>query len=266
MRNISDKACNNIVFVCKAHYYQCIINELGFNSTIGNHTYTPTAFSKDEILQNHASVLNTLNIPGHVDDYELPYLYWIPKLHKTPYKQRFIAGSKKCSTKPLSIFLIKMLTAVKERLRMYCATVYASGVNQMLIFKNSKELLENLKSPIFSQIYSIKTHDCTTLYTTIPHDKLKTRLFNMIDSCFFNKNGKRKYSYLVVNHSRTYFGIKDSDSMHKYSEVDIKEMGFLIDNIFVVFGNKIYQQTVGIPMGTNCAPLLADSFLYSYEA
>jgi hypothetical protein len=26
------------------------------------------------------------------------------------------------------------------------------------------------------------------------------------------------------------------------------------------------QQTDGIPMGTNCAPLLADSFLYSYEA
>ena len=56
----ADKASNNIVFVCKAHYYQCIINELGINSTISNRTYTPTAFSKDEILQNHASVLNTL--------------------------------------------------------------------------------------------------------------------------------------------------------------------------------------------------------------
>jgi hypothetical protein len=54
--------------------------------------------------------------------------------------------------------------------------------------------------------------------------------------------------------------------MHKYSEVDIKEMlGFLIVNIFVVFGNQIFQQTVGISMGTNCAPL-ADLFLYSYEA
>jgi hypothetical protein len=41
---------------------------------------------------------------------------------------------------------------------------------------------------------------------------------------------------------------------------------FLIDNIFVVFGNQIFQQIVGIPMGTNCAPLLADLFLYSYEA
>jgi hypothetical protein len=43
-------------------------------------------------------------------------------------------------------------------------------------------------------------------------------------------------------------------------------LGFLIDNIFVVFGNTIFQQTVGIPMGTNCVPLLADLFLYSYEA
>ena len=41
---------------------------------------------------------------------------------------------------------------------------------------------------------------------------------------------------------------------------------FLDDNIFVVFGGKVFQQIVGIPMGTNCAPLLADIFLYSYEA
>ena len=41
---------------------------------------------------------------------------------------------------------------------------------------------------------------------------------------------------------------------------------FLIDNIYVVFGNQVFQQSVGIPMGTNCAPLLADLFLYSYEA
>ena len=40
----------------------------------------------------------------------------------------------------------------------------------------------------------------------------------------------------------------------------------LIDNIFVIFGGRVFQQTVGIPMGTNCAPLLADLFLYSYEA
>jgi hypothetical protein len=52
-----------------------------------------------------------------------------------------------------------------------------------------------------------------------------------------------------------------------YSKVDIKNIkGFLIDNIFVVFGNQIFQQTVGIPMVTKYAPLSVDLFLYSYEA
>jgi hypothetical protein len=41
---------------------------------------------------------------------------------------------------------------------------------------------------------------------------------------------------------------------------------FLIDSTFVFFGGRVFQQTVGTPMGTNCAPLLADLFLYSYEA
>jgi hypothetical protein len=43
-------------------------------------------------------------------------------------------------------------------------------------------------------------------------------------------------------------------------------IGFLVDNIYVVFGDQVFQQSIGIPMGTHCAPLLADLFLYSYEA
>jgi hypothetical protein len=40
----------------------------------------------------------------------------------------------------------------------------------------------------------------------------------------------------------------------------------LIDNIFVIFDRRVFQQTVGIPVGINSAPLLAVLFLYSYEA
>jgi hypothetical protein len=41
---------------------------------------------------------------------------------------------------------------------------------------------------------------------------------------------------------------------------------FLIDNIFLMFGGYVFQQTVSIPMGTNCAPLFAYLFLHSYDA
>ena len=40
---------------------------------------------------------------------------------------------------------------------------------------------------------------------------------------------------------------------------------YLLDNIFIRFGSKLYRQIVRIPMGTNCAPLDAESFLFCYE-
>ena len=40
---------------------------------------------------------------------------------------------------------------------------------------------------------------------------------------------------------------------------------YLLDNIYIRFGAKLYRQIVGIPMGTNCAPLVADLFLFCYE-
>ena len=40
---------------------------------------------------------------------------------------------------------------------------------------------------------------------------------------------------------------------------------FLLDNIYIRFGSKLYRQIIGIPMGTNCVPLVADLFLIRYE-
>ena len=58
-----------------------------------------------------------------------------------------------------------------------------------------------------------------------------------------------------------------SDVTKRFSETDIINMlEFFIDNICVIFGGHVFQQTVGIPMGTNCAPHLVDLLLYSYEA
>ena len=59
------------------------------------------------------------------------------------------------TTKPLSIVLTKLLTHIKQGLPKYCEASYSrSGVNQMWILKNSKELLEHLQSPNFNHITS----------------------------------------------------------------------------------------------------------------
>ena len=266
----ADKAPNNIVFICKKYYHESMLKELNIDSPQQNGTYTPTFLTKQEILENHKSVLHSFGIKTEQHDLNLPSLYWISKLHKTPYKCRFIAGSAKCTTKGLSIILTSLLTAIKEGLQKYCNIAFShSGINQMWILKNSKTLLESLNSSSCRNFTSVKTFDFSTLYTTIPHDKLKARLACLIKSSFFYKNGKRRYRYLVLN-SRTnsaYFVKEHTDASKKYNEDDIINMlNFLIDNIFVEYGGVIFQQTIGIPMGTNCAPLLADLFLYTYEA
>ena len=40
---------------------------------------------------------------------------------------------------------------------------------------------------------------------------------------------------------------------------------FLLDNIYIRFGSKLCRQIVDISMGSNCAPLIADLFLFCYE-
>ena len=120
----ADKASNNYTFVCKRHYVSILSEELGLNSLPGNPTYNLTDLSASEVLDNHKSVLTSFGIETSDDELDLPFIYWIPKMHKNPYKHRFIAGSSKCSTKPLSILLTKLLTHIKQGLQKYSETAY----------------------------------------------------------------------------------------------------------------------------------------------
>ena len=141
-----DKASNNYTFVCMRHNVDILIQELGLHSLHGNPTYNLTVFSASEVSDNHKSVLTSFGIQANNEELDLPYMNWIPKMRKNPYKHRFIAGSSKCSTKPLSIILTKSLTSIKHGLQKYCKTAYSrSGINQIWILKNSKELLDHLK-------------------------------------------------------------------------------------------------------------------------
>jgi hypothetical protein len=71
----------------------------------------------------------------------------------------------------------------------------------------------------------------------------------------------------VLGYNSTYFAKTIQKGQTCYSEEQVISMlEFLIDNIFVSFGETLLQQVVGIPMGTNCAPLLANFFVYSYES
>ena len=52
----------------------------------------------------------------------------------------------------------------------------------------------------------------------------------------------------------------DSESCHNVCDA----LSYLLDNVYIRFGTKLYRQIVGIPMGTNCAPLVVVLFLFCY--
>ena len=78
----ADKVSNNIVFICKTYFYSCLIDELGIKGNSINTTYERSNFQKEYILANHKSVISSFGITTKDSDLGLPYLYWIPKLHK----------------------------------------------------------------------------------------------------------------------------------------------------------------------------------------
>ena len=101
------------------------------------------------------------------DHSKLPTLYWLPKLHKRPYKTCFIAKSSACTTTELSILLTSCLTAIKNHVIKYCTTVYErNGENLFWSIKNSGEILNKLKSRGFLAS-GLSTYDFSTLYTTL---------------------------------------------------------------------------------------------------
>ena len=76
---------------------------------------------------------------------QLPSLYWLPKLHKTPYGSRFIAASNKCTTKQLSSILAVCLSAVLLHYQEYCNGIFRNcRVNCFWVINNSQQVLSRL--------------------------------------------------------------------------------------------------------------------------
>ena len=77
---------------------------------------------------------------------------------------------------------------------------------------------------------------------------------------------QREGSLYIACNDRAFF---TSDAVRNYNlwscQNVCEALTFLSDNIYIRYGSKLYRQIVDIPMGINCAPLVADLFLFCYE-
>ena len=157
----ADKAANNVIIIWKRHYVEVLKGELNSTST-----YAPAQLTKYQLLVHHINTLTKIDVK--IDKCELPSFYWLPKLHKRPYKSRFISNSSHCSTTILSKHITSALTAVKDHVIKYSETVFSnSNVNYFWCIKTLPRSWKNCDCVTFGvRMYLLSTF---LLYTTHCH-------------------------------------------------------------------------------------------------
>ena len=191
----------------------------------------------------------------------LPLMYWMPKILKNPVGNRFIVASPKCSLKPL----LKDVTFILKLFQHQIKSFHDKNrelwtvVSNFLNIQNNAPVIERIdKMNKKKQTVSVRTFDFSTLYTKIPHHLLRDALFEIVNFCF---KGGISHGVYVTNAGA--FWRKPSKDFRLYSKESVLE--YLIGNAFFQVDSEIFRQVIGIPMGSDPAPFIANLFLYIYE-
>ena len=259
----TDKASNNIAVICKYYYIKVLLKEIGLFDNKQKSAYISISENSQAIITQHVKNMEEVKLNIEEKKQQLPILLWIPKMHKKPSKQRFIAASHCCTTKPISALITKCLKLIQQAHKIYCDRIKSfTGFNFFWIIDNSMEVHKLLQNSTKNKPRNVITYDFSTLYTSIPHVKLKEEIKLLVEKAYNGMNKK----FIKVTKSRAYWS--NSKTTHTLA-VTCNELThmieWLIDNTYVIVGNQVLRQTIGIPMGTDCAPFLANLFLFSYE-
>jgi len=264
-----DKADNNTAFVCKRYYVEVVARELGLldgQSDISTYEYLNDVDINDIVSSHKKELEDGFNIKVSEEMHTLPDIYWLPKLHKSPIKAWFIIASKKCSVKTLSkdiTSIFKLAYNQVDRYNQKASTF--SGINTFWVVQNSQPII-SAKSKVNSKknAKTISSFDFSTLYTKIPHEKLYEELSQVLKFVF--KGGNKKV--ISINKHGTARWTTSSKNAKANYDLDktLKALKFVLDNCHFKFGNKMFRQIVGIPMGSDPAPYFANLFLYCYES
>ena len=143
--------------------------------------------SVDDVVASHKGELkNAYSLDVDNENECLPHIYWLPKMHKNPIKERIIIAAPKCSVKPLTKNITPVFKLLYNQIEKYDKVkAFYSGVKKFWCIQNTvpvKKAVEKLSARNCAK--SITTFDFSTLYTNIPHDKLIFVLDKLIDFCF----------------------------------------------------------------------------------
>ena len=260
-----DKATGNVAIICKRFYAMVLVNELGINA-ISSETYKTLSTPAETIIQAQKKTLKKkFNLEVNSVNECLPQIYWLPKMHKNPAKFRFIIAAPKCAIKPLSKSITAIFKLFYSQIETYNKkSHFYSGIKTFWVVQNNEPVINSIhRLNSRKKGRCMSTFDFSTLYTKIPHHKLITVLNELVDFCF---QGGTKKKIAVTKFGAKWVS-KNSKCELTFDKKQIKDgIKYLMDNCQFTLGDKVFQQVIGIPMGSDPAPFMANLFLYYYES
>ena len=267
-----DKASGNFAVVCKWFYQFRLAEEIFKRDS----AYSVT----DELPKNIVERI----VKELFDDFliEVPELerklalyYWTAKMHKSPLGARFIAAMHCCVTKELARIANLGMTTLLRFWKKHCNTLKrTTGINYYWIIKNTdhaKMLFSRANR--FGNIKDITGLDFSTLYTSIPHGPLLTALEQFVrggfELAYASEHPKIKGHIMAIGNKKTSWvksrPKKKTKTVYFQAESFLALLTYQLANVFVQVGDTVLKQDVGIPMGVDNGPNLANVFLFIRE-
>jgi hypothetical protein len=260
-----DKSACNMAMICKRFYVSVFREELLGNADKKEEERTDTIIDTDPKTRVEQLIEQQKHLGFDIaeEHKNLARIYWTAKMHKTPPGYRFIASSSKCVTKNISHTIGFCLKTIMKTLQKKDDYNYRNkGYRRFWVVNSSDEtidMINRFQDFRKNKINNVNTYDFTTLYTMIDHTSLKAVLKRVIKEGFA-ASGK-DIKFLVAGGRR--WAKERGKGKHTFDEEEVSALvNFLVDNIYVEYGDQVFRQSIGIPMGTDCAPFLANLYLY----
>lgn len=254
-----DKAGNNIAVVCKKYYMDVVTKEIQESQT-----FSPSVDDRTKVIDN---LKNCVFVQSE-DKQKLPMLYATVKMHKTPKSFRYITASVDTILQNLSIAISKCLKLLmKTAYKAYDYKLKDIDTCIFVIDNRDKVItfLETANKFTNAKRKCISTWDFSTLYTKIPHNQLLSNIQNFINEVFSCVKVK-KYICCSAKSKNAYFTKTRSSSKRCFDKEQLMDaIQCIVNNSYITFHDIVYRQMIGVPMGTNCAPYLANIYLHQYE-
>jgi hypothetical protein len=302
-----DKASRNFAFICKTRASQLLLEDLNMQSS--NHqVYIPYSVQDSAVVKRHLQgIVRGFGLALTPANDVLPYYAGMPKFHKTPPAIRWLTVSPKSVLKPLDQRVHWLCKALKPFMRRCLTRVFnGSGVPNALRpgvpeLLNSPEVVTTVKDfnthsklvfteeilrfartqfggNVPNRLPQVVTADVTRLYTHIPHQDLKDRVYAFMRTCwgyhphtpFLRVAADRKPEWLASHPSPSdgpsFFCPTLKCQVYIFTlESAQAAIHAVVDNAVLLSSDRLFCQGVGVPMGASCSPDLCNLFAFAYE-